>query len=132
MSYSSFSFSDLSVAEVTSHDESFQLEVSITVKNTGPVTGSGVVQLYISYPDTGITTPRLQLKGFAKARDLASGSAQKVIIPLDKYAVSFYDTTSSAWSASAGTYSLFVGHHCEDLPLEGSFKLQKSFYWTGL
>lgn len=80
----------------------------------------------------GITTPRLQLKGFAKAKDLAPGATQKVIIKLDRYAVSFWDTERAAWHAAAGQYSLHAGPSSDNLPLQVRFKLQESLFWTGL
>lgn len=129
MSYTKFSFSDLVVSDV-GDDASFN--VSVTVKNDGPLMGSEVVQLYISYPDVGVTTPVHQLKGFAKARDVAPGASSTVVITLDKYAVSFWDTMKHAWSASAGKYILNVGASSTDFRLKGEVELKQGFTWTGM
>jgi len=132
LSYTKFSFSELAITQSSSNDRTFTATVSVLVKNEGSVPGSEVVQLYISYPDIGLTTPRLQLKGFAKAHDLSPGMSQKVTIELDKYAVSFWDTQQNMWKAGAGKYWLHVGSSSDDLHLEGTFELRQSFHWGGL
>ncbi|KAG5220747.1 glycoside hydrolase family protein [Salix suchowensis] len=87
----------------------FGLEVSITVKNVGSTTGSEVIQVYVAYPQRHLIHPKLQLKGFAKARDLRPGSSATVTIKLDKYAVSYWDESSHNWVASAGNMGYLLG-----------------------
>jgi beta-glucosidase len=106
--------------------------ISLTISNIGSVSGSEVVQVYVQFPDAGITMPPLQLKGFAKARDVPPGSSQELTIALDKYAVSFWDSSRSAWHARAGNYRVFLGHQGDGLEMGGDFELRKSFYWRGL
>ncbi|KAI0315538.1 glycoside hydrolase family 3 protein [Amylostereum chailletii] len=132
LSYTTFEFSDLSVSTPTSFDEHLSLEATVTVTNTGPVLGSEVVQLYISYPDIGVTTPRLQLRGFTKAHDLAPGSSATLTIALDKYAVSFWDERWGTWSVRAGRYRVLVGRSSHDLPLEAEFEVESGFAWSGV
>jgi beta-glucosidase len=132
LSYTTFDFSKLSLSTVTSHDANFSIEASITVKNTGSFEGSEVVQIYVSYPEVGILTPKLQLRGFVKARDIQPGKETKVTVKLDKYAISFWDTPKHRWSAMTGKYGVHVGKSSEDVVLEGTFELEKSFYWKGL
>ncbi|KAG6879969.1 hypothetical protein C0992_008903 [Termitomyces sp. T32_za158] len=132
LSYTTFSFSLLSVNDKITNGEEFALEIDVCVKNEGPMAGSEVVQVYVSYPDIGISTPRRQLKGFAKAKDVAPGENVKVSIKLNKYAVSFWDTGRNAWHASAGQYVLHFGPSSVDLPLQFAYDLRKSFSWFGL
>ncbi|KAG6811171.1 hypothetical protein H0H92_008655 [Tricholoma furcatifolium] len=132
LSYTTFSFSKLAVNEITPSGEGFVLEISVTVKNDGSVAGSEVVQLYVSYPDIGLTTPRLQLKGFGKAKDVQPGESATVTIRLNKSAVSFWDTERNAWQAVAGKYTFHLGPSSVNLPLEFTYDLQKPFYWVGL
>lgn len=132
MSYTTFSFSDLIIGNVSTHDESITLEITVTVRNEGAVAGSEVVQVYITYPDIGLTTPKHQLKGFSKAHSLAPGASKNVSIKLDKYALSFWDTERSAWHAAAGQYVISVGANSEDLRLQQTFALNNHFFWSGL
>ncbi|KAM5535560.1 hypothetical protein V8D89_010727 [Ganoderma adspersum] len=132
LSYTTFSFSDLTLSSVTSKGPDFELHVSVTVTNTGSIAGSEVVQVYISLPDFGLTTPRLQLRGFAKARDLAPGQSKMVTVKLDKYAVSWWDTLGQQWKAVRGTYGVHIGKSSADIVLQGEFALQEDFAWVGL
>ncbi|KAF7964680.1 hypothetical protein HWV62_4193 [Athelia sp. TMB] len=132
LSYTTFSISNLTVSAPTTSDASFCVSVSVDITNTGSVSGSEVVQAYVSMPDVGVTTPRLQLRGFGKAKNLAPGASQTVTIQLNKYAVSFWDTPIHAWTAKAGTYSIHIGTSSGNLPLQATFDLRESFEWNGL
>ncbi|GLB35269.1 putative glycosyl hydrolase 3 family protein [Lyophyllum shimeji] len=132
LSYTTFSFSGLTVVETSCNAEEFGLEINVAIKNEGRVTGSEVVQLYVSFPDIGVTTPKLQLKGFGKAKDVAPGATRAVSIKLDKYAVSFWDVERNAWYAAAGQYGIHVGPSSVDLPLQTTYILQNGFFWVGL
>ncbi|KAF8061039.1 glycoside hydrolase family 3 protein [Lyophyllum atratum] len=132
LSYTTFYLCDLSVQETSSCGVGFGLEISVTIKNVGPVTGSEVVQLYVSYPDIGLATPKLQLKGFGKAKDVKPGATRTVSIKLNRYSVSFWDTERNSWHAAAGQYGLHIGRNSVDLPLQTTYNLQKDFFWTGL
>lgn len=104
----------------------------MNVTNDGAVSGSEVVQVYVSLPEINLTTPRLQLRGFAKARNVAPGASARVSVTLDKYAVSYWDVVVDAWRAVAGTYRVYVGKSSAEMELEGSFVLEKGFTWKGL
>jgi len=132
LSYTTFTLSDLVVGKTSSNDANFTVETSVKVTNTGKVTGTETVQVYISPPASGLTHPLRQLKAFGKARDLAPGSSTIVKLELGKYAVSFWDETSSKWTAGKGEYVVSIGTSSEDLPLLGAFKLEKGISWTGL
>ncbi|KAG6910876.1 hypothetical protein DXG01_006559 [Tephrocybe rancida] len=130
LSYTTFSFTRLLVNEITASGEEFAIEIDVTVKNEGSVAGSEVVQVYVTLPDIGLTTPRLQLKGFGKAKDVTPGESSTVTIKLNKYAVSFWDTERNAWHAAAGQYAMHIGPSSVDLPLKLTYDLQKSFNWS--
>ncbi|KAI0648215.1 glycoside hydrolase family 3 protein [Trametes meyenii] len=134
LSYTTFEFSDLRLSQSPGSQSAndISLRVDVTVKNTGPVAGSEVVQVYISLPDIGLTTPSSQLRGFAKARDLAPGENRTVTIALDKYALSFWDTRGQRWKAAAGSYGVHVGKSSQDIVLRGEFVLGEEFSWVGL
>jgi beta-glucosidase len=132
LSYTKFSYSKFSITPVTSHDELFGVTIFLRISNVGSVSGSEVVQVFVEFPDISATIPPLQLKGFAKARDITPGGCQELAITLDKYAISFWDPARGAWNARAGKYRVFLGHQGEELWPGGDFELQESFYWSGL
>ena len=109
------------------------LTLSVTLTNTGTVSGSQVVQIYVSMPKTShLTHPPLQLKGFAKARDVAPGEARKVEVTLDKYAVSYWEENLGRWVVEKGVYGLTVGTGDGGEEVLGEFKVEKGFEWNGL
>lgn len=132
LSYTTFSFSDLTLSSPTQQGPNFNLYVSVTVTNTGSIVGSEVVQVYISLPDFGLTTPRLQLRGFAKTHGIAPGQSKMVTVKLDKYAVSWWDTLGQQWKVVRGTYGVHVGKSSADIILQGEFAIQEGFVWVGL
>jgi beta-glucosidase len=72
------------------------------------------------------------LKGFAKAKDLAPGATQILVVKLGKYAVSIWDVEQDSWRVAAGRYEVQVGTSSENLPLKDVFELKQAFSWKGL
>ena len=97
------------------------------------MTGSEVVQVYISLPAISeLTHPLLQLKGFAKVRDLVPGSKEHVQVVLDKYALSYWNDLTDTWRVEKGVYRLKVGTSSDCLPLGAAFEVTDAFDWNGL
>ena len=91
--------------------------------------------LFRSLPVTSeLTHPPLQLKAFAKVKDLAPGSTETVILKLDKYAVSYWEERIRRWVVERGEYRVRVGTSSapQDLVLEKTLILKKGFEWNGL
>ena len=112
----------------------FSLSASVTVTNTGSIVGSEVVQFYVALPTTAeVTHPLLQLKAFAKVKNLQPGKSETVEVKkFDKYAVSYWDDRWNAWVIDKGEYGLKAGTSSVDLPLSAKFVLSKGFEWNGL
>lgn len=107
MSYTTFAYSDLAADEQG---------VSLTVTNTGSVTGTEIVQLYISKKDGQIFRPVKELKGFARVT-LAPGEKQRITIALDDKAFRFWNVKADRWEIEDGAYELLVGASVEDIRL---------------
>ena len=89
--------------------------------------------MYISLPETSkLTHPRLQLKGFAKVRDLAPGNKEHVTVVLDKYAVSYWNVITNEWTVEKGVYRVEVGTGSDCLSLGATFEVTEGFDWSGL
>ncbi|KAJ7694074.1 glycoside hydrolase family 3 protein, partial [Mycena rosella] len=131
LSYTTFSFANLLVSDAVFNDAGLNFSVSVTIKNDGLVAGSEVAQVYISYPEIGITTPVYQLKGFAKAK-IAPGATQDLVIKMDKFALAFWDSNMNGWSVSPGKYVINVGASSADFRLQGELELTRGFTWKGL
>ncbi|KAJ8094498.1 hypothetical protein PM082_010932 [Marasmius tenuissimus] len=143
LSYTTFSFSDLSVTKSTSSKSEFNATVSVTVANTGSVPGSEVVQAYISHPnESAITHPRLQLRGFSKVKDLQPGESRIVEVHLDRWALAYWyayphfekEIGKGVWKVEEGEYTVHVGSSCERIEGVSKFVIEQrdATEWSGL
>ena len=135
LSYTTFKYSDLKLSEAAYTDRDIHITATLTLTNTGSVTGSEAVQLYVTLPPAaGCSHPPLQLKSFKKVKDLRAGGSVEVVLGLDKYAVSYWDESNSTWNVDKGMYTVRVGGSSarEALVLSGQVEVPKSFTWNGL
>jgi len=122
LSYTKFRISDV---KLSSPDFKGSITVTATVKNTGPISGKEVVQLYLSAPTPTIDKPAQELKAFAKTGLLAPGKSQVVIFKLHAGDLASFYTDKSAWVADAGEYKVNIGTSSRDIAKTVSFKLAK-------
>lgn len=105
--------------------------MTFSIKNTGPVSGREVAQVYIADPQSSLPRPLKELKGFIKVA-LDAGESKVVSLELDREALSFYDDRRASWVAEAGKFDVFVGASSTDIKLSGEVELKESFTWKGL
>jgi len=129
LSYTTFEYADLelSAGEVPTDGE---VRVSCTVRNTGPVAGTEVVQLYLGDPVATVVRPVRWLAGFARA-SLAPGEAARVAfrVHADRTSFTGRDLTRIV---EPGTITVTVGGSSDDLPLTGSFTLTGPIRTVGI
>ncbi|GHT76458.1 glycosyl hydrolase [Bacteroidia bacterium] len=82
LSYTKFVYSDLTFSH-SAIDEDKSVNISVNVKNTGDRDGEEVVQLYVSYPNSKITRPIKQLKGFKRLM-IPKGESKTVTFELEE------------------------------------------------
>ena len=116
-SYTEFELSNLrlSAAEIAPGGE---VEVSATIRNTGPVEGDEVVQLYVRDVAASLTRPVKELRGFARVT-LQPGESHSVTFTLAAEQLAFVDVPGR-WLVEPGEFRLMVGKSSEDLPLEAA------------
>ena len=120
LSYTTFGYQDLELsAEQVPTDGA--VGISCTVRNTGPVAGTEVVQLYLSDPVASVVRPVRWLAGFTRVT-LAPGERARVSFRLhaDRTAFTGRDGTRRV---EPGAISVAVGGASDNLPLAGSFTL---------
>ena len=132
LSYTTFAMDNLQIGDVKTSTNDINVAVSVSVTNSGSMLGTEVVQLYVQYPSIGLTTPKLQLKGFAKTKPLSPGESATVTISLDKYACSYWDVEEHNWRVAPGEYTIFLGTSSADLPISGRVTIEEGFEWRGL
>ena len=118
LSYTSFSFSNLKVGALAKGGAA---AVTATVTNTGSRAGADVAQLYVSDPAASGEPPR-QLEGFARV-NLQPGASQTVSFQLTQRNLQYWNSSTSAWATSAGSYGISVGDSNTNLPLSGTLSV---------
>ena len=119
LSYSTFAFSGLKVKMVKGEG----VEVQVTVKNTGSVSGKEVAQVYVRAPKGTLEKPMQELKGFAKTRELRPGESQTLTITIPVRMLASFDEAGSRWLTEAGDYTFAVGNSSRDISLTAVLKV---------
>ena len=109
LSYTSFDWTEVSLV-----GEGTELEVAVTVTNTGQRAGSDVVQIYLRDVASSVRRPDKELKGFAKVH-LAPGESQQVRIGLDRRSFAVWDVAAHDWLVEAGEFQVLVARSSVDI-----------------
>lgn len=112
LGYTTFEYSNLTIADASVPADG-TVTVSVDVENTGPVTGTEVVQLYVGYDDTSLSDawgrPKKDLRAFARAEDLAPGEKQTVRLEVDVSSLGYWDSARDTFVVEKMSYRLYVG-----------------------
>lgn len=120
LSYTTFSYSDLAISpERAGAGE--QVEVSLSVTNSGQVAGDEVVQLYVHDEYASLPRPLKELKGFCRLA-LQPGEKRRVTFRLPVNLLAFYDENLEL-VVEAGAIGVMVGSSSEDIRLQGAFEI---------
>ncbi|WP_417291369.1 beta-glucosidase BglX [Corallibacter sp.] len=107
LSYTTFSYTDINVKSVK--DNSF--EISVTLTNTGNVTGKEVAQLYLKDDYASVTRPVKELKGFELVK-LNPNESKTITFLLTENELGFYNNQGD-FIVESGDFTVFVGGDSE-------------------
>ena len=110
LSYTTFAYSALSVVPGD------PTTVTFTVKNTGPVAGTEIAEVYASLPAAAEEPPN-RLVGWTRVQ-LAPGEAKQRSVVVSRDRLEIFDEASDSWKLIPGNYVLRVGSSSRDLPLQ--------------
>ena len=109
------SYTTFELSKPTVKSRGNQVDLSVTVKNTGSVAGKQVVQVYVQAPAGKLEKPAQELKAFAKTRELKPGESQAVTMHLQLRDLASFDEADSQWLTEAGTYTFRFGFSSRDI-----------------
>ena len=119
LSYTTFSFNNLKIKQIKNES----VELQVTVKNTGSVSGKEVAQVYLRAPKGTLEKPMQELKGFAKSRELKPGESQTLTISIPIRLLASFDEAGSRWWLEAGDYTFAVGNSSRNIALSTTLRL---------
>ena len=124
LSYTDFAYSNLKLSS-TDITENDQLQVTLTVTNTGKVKGKEVIQLYVGDKESTVQRPVQELKAFDKI-ELEPGESKEVSLTLNNRDFSYYSKVYDRWLAESGEFDILIGSSSRDIRLKESLNLSNS------
>ena len=121
LSYTTFAYSKPAVKATK---DGFTAQVTIT--NSGKVAGKEAVQLYVSAPAGGLEKPAVELKSFAKTRELKPGESQTLTMHVTNYDLASYNETTQSWETAAGKYTVHFAASVDDVRQTATYTLGKA------
>ena len=118
LSYTTFAYTAVQPSNTQFNaDTDSELTIDVQIKNSGPVAGQEVVQLYIHERQPAVVRPDRELKAFAKVA-LQPGESKTVRLALTWRDFAYYDPDARAWEVHPGTFDLQIGGSSRSLPLQ--------------
>jgi len=93
-------------------------QATFNVKNTGPVFGGDIPQLYINF-DASSGEPPSVLKGFTDTT-MGPGETNSVTITFSRYDLSIWDVVNQGWKKPDGKIGVTIGASSRDARLKGT------------
>jgi beta-glucosidase len=124
LSYTNFEYSNLVINKDEILDTE-EVEVTLTVKNTGEVPGKEIVQLYVRDLKSTVIRPEKELKGFEKV-ELQPGEERTVTFTLDKRSFAYYNVDLKDWHVESGLFEILVGKSSAEIILEGTVNVKST------
>ncbi len=115
LSYTTFALANLRTSAATMPRDG-AVDVHVDVTNTGARAGDEVVQLYVRYPESRVSRPRKQLRGFRRIT-LEPGETKSVTMRLAATDLGYWDPSQEAWVVEPGPVELLVGRSSADSDL---------------
>ena len=114
LSYTRFTYSDVKVSS-SSLKGNQTLTASVTLTNSGSVTGKEVVQLYIHDKVGTSTRPVKELKGFQKV-ELKAGESRTISFPVTTDLLKYYNPELK-YDWEAGEFEIMIGTNSRDVKM---------------
>jgi beta-glucosidase len=121
LSYTSFELTGLEVR--SSHVDSKEPAVTVTVKNSGSRAGAEVVELYLHDSAAKIDRPERELKGFRRV-ELKPGESKQVEFWLSRQDLSYWSPEKKSWVADAGMFEVEIGASSHDILLRAPLEVK--------
>lgn len=122
LSYTTYSYSK-PVASAKAMEANGTLTLTLKVKNSGPVAGKEIVQLYIGDEKCSVLRPQKELKHFTKVA-LQPGEEKEICFTITAHDLKFYDETTASWKAEPGKFKAYIGASSTDIRAVVPFELK--------
>lgn len=111
LSYTSFEYSDLKLTETAD-----EIQATVTLKNTGNVSGTEIAQLYMQDVTASLVRPVKELRDYVRV-ELAAGESKEITLSLRKCDMGFYNNQGK-YVCEDGLFRIYVGGNSRDCEME--------------
>lgn len=108
LSYTSYEYGK---AELEIEEE--RIVIHVPVKNTGKLTGTEIVQVYVSVPESSVERHKKVLKAFSRVT-LNPGEEKTVSMEIPVDELKYYDEAAGNWVLENTTYRFLVGSNASE------------------
>ena len=116
LSYTTFAYTNLRPS--SSHmAKDGQMNITVSVHNTGKRDGQEVVQLYVAHMGSKVERPIKELKGFQRVT-LKAGETKILLFPLKAKDLAYWDEQKKQWVVEDEKVNLMVGASSADVKLQ--------------
>ena len=112
LSYTNFEYSKLKT-DKSAYSQNDSIRLSFTLKNTGPVAGAEIAQLYVSDPKCLVMRPVKELKGFEKVA-LQPGESKRISLTVPVSSFAYYSEQNHHWVVEPGKFILQINSSSAD------------------
>jgi len=109
LSYTKFNYEKLKTQKIGN-----AIKGMVTIRNSGKMDGSEIVQIYVQPVNPGVFRPVHELKSFKKVF-IRSGQSKTIVFDLGPDAFSYYDVKLKNWKIDHGKYIVEVGASSRDI-----------------
>lgn len=113
LSYTTFEYGAITLNE-NSFTNDGKIKLSVEVTNSGGLAGDEVVQLYVSYPESEVSRPIRDLRGFDRVH-LNPGETKRVDFLVDLNDLRYWDAENDTWVLESTTVEFQVGASSSDI-----------------
>ena len=108
------SYVDFTYGDVKAKAGKESVQVSLSVKNEGPMPADEVVQLYVSRPESQVEWPVKELKAFQRV-SLQAGETKNVTLNIPVKDLRYWNEATGAWDLEHGKLQILVGSASDDI-----------------
>jgi beta-glucosidase len=115
LSYTSFTYSGLRLSAKSLAAKSAKpILITFEVKNTGPIAGDEIPQLYVTHLNSKVARPLEELKGFERIH-LNAGQSKLVTMPLSAKALAYWDEAQDRFITEPDEVEIRIGASSDDI-----------------
>ena len=116
------SYTDFEIEGITSEVNGSKVCNTVTVKNSGTVSGKVTLQIYSHKVSPDVARPENELRTFGKYF-LEAGETKTVEITFDASELKYFDSDRGSFLLEEGAYEIRCGFDCENLPVSSVIRI---------